>query len=94
MSMLVRLLLPQYSLPWPNLPLSVRGHSEPFHVDSLPDGVRARVVLARWRQSAEMYLGDWRNCIVSAFADTPEVDVCRDQYDRCHGAALGFGSHY
>lgn len=70
-----QLLAPKHCPSWPSLPLSVRGRSDPFHADKLPGGVRARVVLARWRQSAEMYLAEWRSCVVKAFADVPEVDV-------------------
>ena len=70
-----RLLIPNASARWPSLPLSVRGQAEAFHIDKLPAGVGVRIVLARWRQSAEMYLQAWRAAVVEAYAGVPEVDL-------------------
>ena len=60
---------------WPQMPCSVHEREETFNVQELPSGVAARVVLASYRQSAEMYLKDWRGVAVRAIGDHPGVDL-------------------
>jgi hypothetical protein len=60
---------------WPEMLVSMGHAGENVKLDEMPEHVKARVVLARYRQSAEMYLGSWRNCVVKAFADNPDVDL-------------------
>ena len=62
-------LLPARQAPlWPSMPLSTATSEDGFDLTNLPQGIKARVVFARYRQSAEAYLQGWRNCVVKAFA--------------------------
>jgi ATP10 protein len=60
---------------WPQLLVSMGRAEENVNLSEMPKHVKARVILARYRQSAEMYLGSWRNCTVKAFAVNPDVDL-------------------
>lgn len=70
------LLPPAHAQQCPVMLLDVPGAQPAVKLGTLPEGARARIVLARFRGSADrMYLQRWRNCIVKAFAEEPRVDV-------------------
>lgn len=71
-----QLLLPDKAPFWPHMALSTKSAEKALNPAALPEGIRARVILARYRQSAEAYLEGWRNCVVKAFGGTTDhVDI-------------------
>jgi hypothetical protein len=54
---------------------SVKGDVVRFRIDLPPKGVAARIVFASYRQSAEMYMKAWRDCVVKSFAKNSSVEI-------------------
>ena len=60
---------------WPDMSVEWAGGKSTAKLTALPSEVRARVLLCSYRQSAEMYLSSWRQCVVKAFAENSAVDL-------------------
>jgi hypothetical protein len=59
---------------WP--PLMVSSHESGEEYFSRPAaGIHARIVLASYRASAEMYLSEWRDVVLSAFKNHMDVEM-------------------
>lgn len=68
-------LIPANAAPvWPTMVVS--SHASGEETFSRPAaGIHARVVLASFRASAEMYLSEWRDVVQSAFKDHMDVEL-------------------
>jgi hypothetical protein len=60
---------------WPKLEVHTKGSKDSILLGGPSHPVKARVILALYRQSAEAQLKDWRDQVVSKFSGDQSVDM-------------------